>query len=591
MASEAAQTNQSAELLTRLAFAIQGSPGVYALLVGSGLSRAAGILTGWEVTLDLVRLLALAQGESDQSDWAAWYRSEFQKEPKYSDLVAALASSPAERRAILHGYIEPTSEEREQGRKVPTKAHIAIADLVHDGHVRVLLTTNFDRLLENALRDRGVEPAVINSVDALKGAEPLTHTACHLVKLHGDYKDARIRNTDAELAEYPPELDAHLDRILDEHGLVICGWSGEWDDALYGAILRNPSRRYSLFWAARGPLGDHGQRIVEHRRGHVVPIVDADDFLEKLRDRIETITRTRRQDPRSVELLVESTKRFASSPEHSIQLHDLLTSEVQRLLHLVDLHKATAETAMDADGMQLRCTLAESATEPLARMLAVIGRWGNDTERETVANTFLVLWKQAGAGESPSIHVQRYPAVLLLWHYGIGLTLAKRWSTLRSLLLHPAINDYGEPIRIVNLLSNWFLEGNRNEVWNLLPELKRHNTPAFEHLFGVLDRWKDSFAPVIADFDGLHDLWEILVSLTCAEMQVSEKPDPNALPCWVPVGRNCWRIKSHNRILESIRGGGLGRDLIDAGFFRGSQELLTKAANSYSEYSNRLYWR
>ena len=197
----------------------------------------------------------------------------------------------------------------------------------------MIVTTNFDRLLENALRERGVEPTVIDSVDALNGAEPLAHTTCYLVKLHGDYKDARILNTYAELVQYPPEYDALLDRILDEHGLVVCGWSGEWDEALYRAIMRSSSTRYSFFWAGRGQLGDPAKKIVAHRGGHVVPIADADDFFGRLRDQVQTLARTHRQDPRSVDLLVKSTKRFASRPEHTIELHNLLESEVQRLLH------------------------------------------------------------------------------------------------------------------------------------------------------------------------------------------------------------------------------------------------------------------
>ena len=41
--------------LTRPAFSIFENKGVYAVLVGSGLSRAAEIPTGWEITLDLIR--------------------------------------------------------------------------------------------------------------------------------------------------------------------------------------------------------------------------------------------------------------------------------------------------------------------------------------------------------------------------------------------------------------------------------------------------------------------------------------------------------------------------------------------------------
>ena len=76
------------------------------------------------------------------------------------------------------------------------------------------------------------------SKDALAGAEPLTHSRCYVLKLHGDYKDARILNTDQELSAYPESYNGLLDRIFDEHGLIICGWSGEWDHALRAAFLR-----------------------------------------------------------------------------------------------------------------------------------------------------------------------------------------------------------------------------------------------------------------------------------------------------------------------------------------------------------------
>ena len=54
--------------------------------------------------------------------------------------------------------------------------------------------------------------------------------------MHGDYLDTRIRNSPAELDQYPPEFDQLLDRIFGEFGLVVCGWSAEWDSALRKAI-------------------------------------------------------------------------------------------------------------------------------------------------------------------------------------------------------------------------------------------------------------------------------------------------------------------------------------------------------------------
>ena len=158
--------------------------------------------------------MAALEGTTGQPDWAKWYAEKYGVEANYSALLDQLASTPDERRSILHSYIEPTDEDVAEGRKVPTRAHHAIAKLVRAGFIRVIITTNFDRLMENALREAGIEPTVIKSDDDLKGAVPLTHSRCYVVKVHGDYLDTRIRNTDQELGAYSPAMDALLDRSL-----------------------------------------------------------------------------------------------------------------------------------------------------------------------------------------------------------------------------------------------------------------------------------------------------------------------------------------------------------------------------------------
>src|SRR6185312_11405654 len=148
-----------------LAFALDSSPGAYALLVGSGLSRSARIPTGWEVVVDLIEQVATLKDEDTGGDPAAWYRQAYGSDPDYAVLLEALAAAPAERQQLLRGYFEPTEEEAEQGLKVPTPAHHAIARLVAAGVIRVIVTTNFDHLLERALVEAGVTPTVIASPD------------------------------------------------------------------------------------------------------------------------------------------------------------------------------------------------------------------------------------------------------------------------------------------------------------------------------------------------------------------------------------------------------------------------------------------
>ena len=489
---------------------------------------------------------------------------------------------------ILQGYIEPTSEDRDAGRKIPTKAHFAIADLVHAGYVRVILTTNFDRLLENALRDRGVEPTVIDSLDSLKGAEPLTHTNCHLVKLHGDYKDIRICNTEAELAQYKDELNSHLDRILDEHGLVVCGWSGDWDEALRSAILRSRSRRYSLYWAARNPLKDRGNKIITQCNGKVIRISNADDFLDSLHNQVQNLTQSRLQSPWSLELQVKSAKRFASRPEHAIELHDLFETETKKLLHLLDT--ATPQVAFDSDGVQSLCGFYESVSKSLACMFGVVGRWGNGNERNIAADAFLTVWNQASGADSWRVLLQRYPAILVLWSYGTCLTLAKRWPAIFRLLSHPVGGRQDDQKALVELLYDWFLSGSREGIWKRLPELERLQTPAEDHLFDLLDTWRGNFAAISHDFEAHHDMWEFLVALAYCDVRTKREPVQYAQWFQVPIGRIARRLQSRQQILQRLADEDIGNELIRAGFCGEDMERLTRIVHDYLNYLSGLVW-
>ena len=62
-----------------------------------------------------------------------------------------------------------------------------LAGLAADGLVRVFVTTNFDRLLEQALQARGIEPVVVTDEVSLASAMPREHADCYVLKPHGDY--------------------------------------------------------------------------------------------------------------------------------------------------------------------------------------------------------------------------------------------------------------------------------------------------------------------------------------------------------------------------------------------------------------------
>ena len=129
--------------MVSLASSVHAGPGTFALLVGSGISVNAGVPSGWGMTVELIGRLAELRGEDAGDDPVAWYVEQAGGDPDYSDVLTELAPSPMDRRNLLLPHFEPTPQQREEGLKTPTGAHRAIAQLVADGFVRVIVTTNF----------------------------------------------------------------------------------------------------------------------------------------------------------------------------------------------------------------------------------------------------------------------------------------------------------------------------------------------------------------------------------------------------------------------------------------------------------------
>ena len=433
-----------------LAFSIQANRGVYAVLVGSGISRAAQIPTGWEITLDLVRKLAKLSSERCEPDPARWYREKFGKEADYSDLLAELAKTQAERQQLLHPYWEPNDQEREEGAKQPTAAHRAIAVLAAQGFIRVILTTNFDQLMETALREEGVQPTLLSSPDDTEGALPLVHTRCCVFKVHGDYLDARIRNTQAELDQYPPAFDQLLNRIFDEFGLIVCGWSAEWDGALRSAMTRAPSRRFTTYWATRGEPGDKAQRLIEQRGAQVIHIEDADTFFQTVQQHVESIEKFSQPHPLSTDAAVASLKRYLSGPQYRIQLADLVDSTVGQIVEITsgeDFDVGSPNPTGEA--VRARMQAYEAACSTLLAMAPVAGYWAEEEHVpgwQRSLRRLTPINRSFGRFYDPWLEWQRYPAALLLNALGLGAVEAGRLQFLTHMLATELSSEHQQEV-------------------------------------------------------------------------------------------------------------------------------------------------
>ena len=333
--------------------------------------------TGWKVVLDLVEKLAHLKNENCIPDPKTWYKQKFEHEPRYDELLNDVAKTPAERRNLLRSYFEPTADEREQGKKVPQDAHRTIAELITRGYIRVIITTNFDRLLEKALEDQGIHPTVIATADAVKGALPLVQTACTLIKVNGDYLDPRIRNTPEELARYDRATNKLLDQVFDEFGLIICGWSAEWDVALCQAIRRCPTRRFSVYWTLKREPKPITRDLIEFRHAHSILITGADKFFRDLAEKVFSLENLAEQHPLSAKVAAEQVKRYIADDRHRILLHDFVGRETDTLHHRLSEDSFSWAIQLNEDGFMSRVKHYEALTESMIAVMAAGCYWGD----------------------------------------------------------------------------------------------------------------------------------------------------------------------------------------------------------------------
>lgn len=586
---------------TALAFSIFENRGVYALLLGSGVSRSAQIPTGWEITLDLVKRVAALSGESEQSDWAKWHQETYGKAPSYSELLDQLSSTPEERRSILHSYIEPTKEDLEEDRKVPTKAHHAIAGLVQAGFIRVIITTNFDRLIENALRERGVEPTVITSDDDLKGAVPLIHSRCYILKVHGDYLDTRIRNTEEELSVYSAEMNTLLDRIFDEHGLIICGWSADWDPALKAAITRTPNRRYPLFWATRGELTVAAKDLITHRGGKEVYIEGADSFFQDIERMVSVQADFQRPNPRSIELLLASARKYLAKPEFRIQLDQLICDEIRRAAQSINGENFNTNGPWSNEKFLVDVARYESVSEPLVRIFGVLGRWGTGAEFKTVIDTIShFAHVECRGGNVVFLELQSYPSVMLFYAYGISLLKAGRYKELYRLFVSEISSDNENPSCFVTrlFLQAWGeFASMRPDPWKLLSGIEYPRTPLSDHLCDIYSKWSDDYLYAEAEFTILFEEFELLGSLAYLTLKTDMEElravlvDGNGRGqyyVWSPYGRISWHRENKKRLFAKLDREDFSNELLAAGFAHGNRAFLESALSNLKKFFERV---
>lgn len=557
-----------------LAFLMNRSPrGAYALLLGAGISKSAQIPAGWDVVQDI--LLKLNNQE----------RELFKNNIGYSELLEKLGKTATERNAILREYFEPTPEEQQRDItiKAPTNAHRAIAELIRLGYIKIVLTTNFDRLLEIALLDIGITPDVIRSDDALTSAFPIQLSPITIVQLHGDYRDSRGSNTQSELEHYSEAKKHFLESILNGYGLIVCGWSAAWDTALLEVFRHTEARWFSTYWIEPYNLSSQAQEIVDRRKADVIKKT-ADVFFDDLLQQVMGLEKIYHEHPLTVSILVERTKRLLSEENYWIELEDLVVENTQVAYeNRLKVDNTDDSNLSIVENLALIADRHFAACETLIYVIKTMCWYGLKTSNQLR----IVRTAIERISAHKDIIVERHEPrmrvipVMILYAGGIAAFYRNNWECLYTLLIEPTI--YSE---------------DRKENVPLLTEMRKNI--AFQGLYPQRDfaNKSDAFSnelrrilkPIFlsqmsrdTDFIKLFDLFEMVLAVIA--LRYEEVFDHNAML----DGMNYFPEELNYIKQFWINGAKMGYDWeFLRVFFKGDRNLLIDELSKYKgKYTQR----
>ncbi|SJZ67518.1 SIR2 family protein, partial [Porphyromonas cangingivalis] len=243
----------------------------FCFLIGSGASRSSGIATGG--TLAGVWYKEI-ESDTEKAKFEQWKKKEGIDE---KDLAASYSAIYKERfqNCPESGY-EALIKIMEG--KNPSIGYIILAKIIVDEGHNVVITTNFDNLLEDAIRTYTEKKPFIAGHERLADYVPKRSDRPIIVKVHRDLYLQPKSDTE-ETSELSEQWKSVLDDILSNYYLIVIGYGGN-DGSLMKYLeakkdeRKGNFRRKNIYWCLM-----EGEAIPEKIR----KVLDQEDRIVRIK--------------------------------------------------------------------------------------------------------------------------------------------------------------------------------------------------------------------------------------------------------------------------------------------------------------------
>jgi len=400
--------------------------------------------------------------------------------------------------------------------------------------------------------------------------------------------DTRIKNTPEELAQYSKELDGYIDRIFEDFGLIICGWSAEWDKALRDALYRRKNRRFSTYWTVRGQICDEAVRLSNHLNAEKVTIKGADEFFSTLFDNIDAIRKFSKFHPLSADLAVAKVKKYLPEEKYSIKLHEMVKEELDRVcLELSsDRFKTNLQAKLTLKFYIKRIHEYEELMRTLIKILITLVYYDNGRNIILITDTIeRVLQTQRFYGNVSLVNLQRYPVILLFKSIGVISVKLNNYNILSTVLLKTRYNGYsshrsGKKSTLLEEFDEAKILDLSEKIENIEPE---------NYVMKVVQNYVENYIPNKDIFEENYDIFEYLTYLMYINLEYKDPSLEKIHGNGYRLARKYYSPRHLNPefIYDFFHQGlkeGKEWSLLKTGFFNSSPEQFEACFKAYKKY-------
>jgi len=268
------------------------------LLLGAGASITSGIPAAGKTVEKVARWAWCKENgrhpddftirRSDYWPWLTaqpWYKPDLSPADLYPDAIDNLLGVKSDRREFFEKLINPPEVP-------PSRGYVALTQILHQGWISTVLTTNFDQCLERAAIQQN-RPHRLVSIST-PADYVMFNSSPHdpqLVFLHGSVKHYTDKNLTDEVQSLDPLLVERLRPLLRDHPVIAVGYRGAEASVmndLFLAQAKSGGFLHGVYWCVlENDLGGPHSPFVEQLADAIgsnfqlVPIRGFDDLFEK----------------------------------------------------------------------------------------------------------------------------------------------------------------------------------------------------------------------------------------------------------------------------------------------------------------------